>query len=110
MNDIQNEALTLEHKAYYCSQKHTVLLKKKDTNMIDEDPLNIEVISDKGCVPHDLINTNSYLNKLYNSSVFKNFLTKVLGIKCIYPYKVIDVYIYIIISKFDWNIVLIINV
>jgi len=87
LNDIQKEALSLEHKAYYCSQKHTVLLKKKDINMIDEDPLNIEVISDKGCVPHDLINSNSYLNKLYNSSIFKNFLTKVLGIKYIYPYK-----------------------
>ena len=52
-----------------------------------DDPLNIEVISDKGCVPHDLININSDLNKLYNSKEFKVFLTTVLNVKSIYPYK-----------------------
>ncbi len=87
LEDIQKEAILLESKAYYCSQKHTVLLQKKNNNISDEDPLNIEVVSDKGCVPHDLINTDSYLNQLYNSSSFKNFLKKVLGIKNIYPYK-----------------------
>jgi len=87
LNAIQKEALFLESKAYYCSQKHTILLKKKNININDDDPLNIEVTSDKGCVPHDLISTDSYLNKLYNSSIFKNFLTKVLGIKNIYAYK-----------------------
>ena len=87
LDAIQKEALLLEPKAYYCSQKHTVLLKKKNNNISDKDPLNIEVISDKGCVPHDLINSSSYLNKLYNSSIFKNFLKKVLGINNIYPYK-----------------------
>ena len=85
--NIQKEALSLEKKAYYCSQKHTVLLQKKNQNFSNEDPLNIEVVSDKGCVPHDLINTDSYLNQLYNSFIFKNFLKKVLGIKYIYPYK-----------------------
>ena len=87
LNNIQKEALLLEKKAFYCSKKHTVLLKKKNKNISYDDPLNIEVISDKGCVPHDLINADSYLNQLYNSFIFKNFLKKVLGIKYIYPYK-----------------------
>ena len=84
---IQQEALLLEVRAFYCSQKHTVLLSQYDDNIDREDPLNIEVISDKGCVPHDLIEQNSQLNLLYNSSKFQNFLTSVLGIKKIFPYR-----------------------
>ena len=84
---IQQEALSLEVKAFYCSQKHTVLLNQYDENIEKDDPLNIEVISDKGCVPHDLIEPNSQLNLLYCSSKFKNFLISVLGIKNIFPYR-----------------------
>ena len=45
------------------------------------------MISDKGCVPHDLIPKNSLLNSLYKSIEFKKFLTKILEVKQIYPYK-----------------------
>ena len=83
---IQQEALSLEVKAFYCSQKHTVLLNQYDESVDKKDPLNIEVISDKGCVPHDLIEPNSQLNLLYHSSKFKFFLTSVLGVKKIFPY------------------------
>ena len=59
----------------------------RSINLLDKnDPLNIEVKSDKGCVPHDLLNKNSKLNKLYNSRLFKNFLKKVLNLKYLYPY------------------------
>ena len=37
------------------------------------DPLNIEVVSDKGCVPHDLLNEQSKLNILYQSTFLKIF-------------------------------------
>jgi len=42
--------------------------------------------SDKGCVPHDLIEKNSDLNILYQSDIFKNFIIKVLDLEKIYPY------------------------
>jgi len=87
LKNIQNEAKFLHPKAYYCSQDHTVLLVKKSNRSNNKDPLNIQVKSDKGCVPHDLIPTNSYLRKLYNSDDFINFIQKVLGLKKIYPYK-----------------------
>ena len=87
LNSIQQEALLLESKAFYCTQKHTILLNQYDESIDKEDPLNIEVISDKGCVPHDLIKSNSTLNLLYHSSNFKNFLISVLGTKKIFPYK-----------------------
>ena len=87
LQDIQSEAKYLHKNAYYCSQNHTVLLEKKNYDLNKNDPCNIEVKSDKGCVPHDLIPINSDLQILYNALVFKNFLKKVLGIKEIYSYK-----------------------
>jgi len=87
LNNILNEALLLEPKAFYCNQKHTVLLNKTNINLSKNNPLNIEVTSDKGCVPHDLINQDSPLNILYHSNIFKNFLLYVLNINKIFPYK-----------------------
>ncbi len=85
--NIQKEAINLKKNAFYCSQKHTILLNKKKSKIPNNDPCNIEVISDKGCVPHDLIPKNSFLNILYKSKEFKNFIIKILEIKRIYPYR-----------------------
>jgi len=87
LKKIQNEANLLHSKAYYCTQNHTVLLNKKNNDLDINDPCNIEVKSDKGCVPHDLIPPESDLSKLYNSSNFIQFLETVLGINKIYPYQ-----------------------
>jgi len=84
---LQKEAGALHERAYYCSQFHTILLNKKDQTIQEDNPCNIEVKSDKGCVPHDLISPHSFLNQLYSSIEFQNFLTKVLDVKKIYPYK-----------------------
>ena len=86
LRNIQKEAHQLHTKAYYCSQKHTVLLNKKNNKLEDNDPCNIEVTSDKGCVPHDLIYPTSDLSIIYNSVDFIKFLEIVLGVKKIYPY------------------------
>ena len=87
LKKIQQEANLLNSKAYYCSQNHTVLLNKKNNDLDINDPCNIEVQSDKGCVPHDLIPPKSDLSKLYSSNDFIQFLETVLGINKIYPYK-----------------------
>ncbi len=83
---ILKEAKDLENKAFYCQQKHTILLNKKTDNINENDPLNKLMTSDKGCVPHDLINKQSDLNILYNSIYFKNFIKKVLNLNNIFPY------------------------
>ena len=59
LNKILNEAKLLEKEAFYCQQKHTILLKKQSSDYDQDDPLNILMTSDKGCVPHDLIEKNS---------------------------------------------------
>ena len=89
LNEIQKEANDLHSKAFYCSQNHTILLTKKNINANKEDPCNIEVKSNKGCVPHDLIPSDSNLRKLYSSIIFIKFIEKVLGIHKVYPYKLL---------------------
>ena len=84
--NILNEVRALEERAYYCSQKHTILLTKQSLDLDKSDPLNRLMTSDKGCVPHDLINEKSDLNLLYNSEIFKNFIKNVLNLDNIYPY------------------------
>ncbi len=86
LNNIQKEANNLHSKAFYCSQNHTILLTKKNINVNKDDPCNIEVKSNKGCVPYDLIPSNSNLRTLYNSNDFIKFLETVLDLKKIYPY------------------------
>jgi hypothetical protein len=84
---LQKEAIDLRSQAFYCSQKHTILLGKKNDSLSKDDPCNIEVKSDKGCVPHDLIPINSHLNKIYRSIFFKKFIRNVLNVQNIFPYK-----------------------
>ncbi len=83
---ILNEAKKLESKAYYCQQQHTILLSKQSKDIDKNDLLNRLMISDKGCVPHDLISKNSDLNILYKSDIFKSFIKKVLNLNNIFPY------------------------
>jgi len=77
----------LRFKAYYCYQFHTILLNKKNKELQFNDICNIEVKSYKGCVPHDMIPKKSLLNHIYYSIEFKKFITKILNINNIYPYK-----------------------
>ena len=83
---ILNEAKKLEDKAFYCKQQHTILLSKQSDIIDKNDALNRLMVSDKGCVPHDLINKNSDLNILYKSDIFKSFITEVLNLDNIFPY------------------------
>ena len=84
---LKKESEKLKDQAHYCSEQHTILLSKKKDTLEKDDPSNVEVISDKGCVPHDLIPKDSLLNILYYSDDFKKFITNVLNVKKIYPYK-----------------------
>ncbi len=86
LKNILKEAKQLEKKAFYCQQQHTILLSKQSDDVKHNDPLNILMTSDKGCVPHDLISKNSDLNILYSSDIFKFFIRNVLNLDKIFPY------------------------
>ena len=59
LTELITEAHDLQDQAFYCSQNHTILLNKQNKLLDINDPLNKEVVSDKGCVPHDLLNEQS---------------------------------------------------
>jgi len=84
--NLQREAQTLHDKAFYCSQNHNILLTEKNTQLDDKHPCNIQVMSAKGCVPHDLIPQDSHLRTIYNSTVFQYFIQSLLSLDKIYPY------------------------
>jgi len=86
LEKILKETKSLEDKAFYCDQKHTILLNKQSPDLDMFDPINQLMTSDKGCVPHDLISEKSDLNLLYNSNTFKDFLKYVLELDQIFPY------------------------
>ena len=85
-NNILNEAKNLESQAFYCKQKHTILLDKQTDSVNKTDILNQLMITDKGCVPHDMINSRSDLNTLYYSKKFQYFIKNVLSLNKIFPY------------------------
>ena len=80
------EAKALQEKAFYSFQEHNVLLAEKNKEWDDKHPCNIEVVSNKGCVPHDLIPDNSCLRSIYTSKLFQKFLKIVLSLEDIHPY------------------------
>ena len=84
--ELQHEANALQKDAFYCSQNHNVLLAEKNWLLKDDHPCNVAVVSDKGCVPHDLIPTHSHLRAIYTSEIFKSFIQSVLSVDTIYPY------------------------
>ena len=63
--ELQREAQKLHGKAYYCSRNHNVLLTERNFQLGDKHPCNIDVTSNKGCVPHDLIPQDSHLRSIY---------------------------------------------
>jgi hypothetical protein len=84
--ELQKEAKSLQDRAFYCSQNHNVLLIKKNILFEDNHPCNIHVVSDKGCIPHDLVPRNSYLETIYTSKIFQQFIQCVLSTDKIYPF------------------------
>tara|TARA_B100000686_G_C16749842_1_gene951780 strand:- start:53 stop:838 length:786 start_codon:yes stop_codon:yes gene_type:complete len=84
--DLQEEAKELQGKAFYCSQSHNVFLEKNNTLLENNHPYNIKVVSDKGCIPNDLVPIHSHLRAIYASENFKQFIKCVFETDKIYPY------------------------
>ena len=85
------EAKALQEKAFYSFQEHNVLLAEKNKEWDDNHPCNVEVVSNKGCVPHDLIPDSSCLRSIYTSKLFQKFLKIVLSLEDIHPLSLIHI-------------------
>lgn len=83
---VLEEGNTNRQHAYFCEQRHNVYLTPPDLDFPMDHPRNREVISTKGCICDDIIDTGSPLKSLYHNSGFKDFLCQVLGEENLHAY------------------------
>ncbi|MCR9213117.1 MAG: 2OG-Fe(II) oxygenase [Proteobacteria bacterium] len=86
IKSIAREGHDNRQHAYFCTDNHNVFLTPPDPDFPSEHIRNREVISSKGCIPDDIIPRNSSLRTLYDSDIFKAFLSAVLDEPQLYEY------------------------
>ena len=86
LHQILEEAKTQAHLAYFTNKTHNVYLSQSDTSLPKTHVFNRQVRSTKGCITTDQIPSESGLHVIYNSSVFKKFIARVVQEDAIYPY------------------------
>ena len=84
---LQEESISKIKYAYFNPKKHNVYLKPNDNSFPKDHPRNINVLSSKGCITDDIISKQSPLRIVYNSLIFKNFISFITGQKKLFPYE-----------------------
>lgn len=72
--------------AYFCQQEHNVYLLPPDPRFPAAHVRNRKVVSTKGCICDDQVESNSPLRPLYEAALFRGFVAAVTGEKSLYPY------------------------
>jgi len=83
---VRREGEDHRHKAYFCTQEHTVYLSPQDPAFAPDHPRNRLVTSTKGCITDDQVPSGSPLRTLYDDPAFRAFLCAVLGETALYAY------------------------
>ena len=86
IKEIREEGIKNQHLAHYVKNDHNVYLMANDPNYPVSHPRNRPISSSKGCIQDDQIPQTSPLHTLYDSEVFKNFLSYVLGEEALYEF------------------------
>lgn len=86
IDQIRDEGMTHQDKAYFCTQSHTVYLSPPDPDFAPDHARNRLVVSTKGCITDDIVPADSALRALYNAPLFRDFLCDVLGETALYEY------------------------
>ena len=87
LKELVEEAENGASQAYYTNSTHNVYLTKINNNYNPEHVINKQLVSSKGCICTDQIQSDSKLKKLYNSNIFKSFIAAVVGEKSLFPYE-----------------------
>ena len=83
---LQVEARAARHRAYFCTQSHSVFLTPPDPSLPPTHVRNRQVISSKGCICDDDVPADSPLRRLYDSGEFRDFVMGVTGETSLHPY------------------------
>ena len=84
---LKEESISKIEYAYFNPKEHNVYLKPGDNSFPKNHPRNINVFSSKGCITDDIIDKQSSLRVIYNSLIFKNFISVVTGQEKLFPYE-----------------------
>ena len=84
---LKEESISKIEYAYFNPKEHNVYLKPGDNSFPKDHPRNINVFSSKGCITDDIIDKQSPLRVIYNSLIFKHFISVVTGQEKLFPYE-----------------------
>ena len=84
---LKEESISKIEYAYFNPKEHNVYLKPGDNSFPKDHPRNINVFSSKGCITDDIISKQSPLRVIYNSLIFKHFISVVTGQEKLFPYE-----------------------
>ena len=86
LDAIHTEGVAGLDNAYFKTQTHNVYLTPNNPQYPETHVYNRQIISSKGCITDDQVQTDSTLRTLYDSKEFKDYLCFVLGETALYPY------------------------
>lgn len=86
LEQMHEEGLAEQDKAYFCAQSHSVYLTPDNPDFPDDHPANRKVISSKGCICDDLVGPTSPLRVLYDDPHFRDFVAETTGQTELHPY------------------------
>ena len=86
ITQLVEEAELQKQNAFFTSSTHNAYLTPKRPDLGADHVFNRQLSSSKGCITTDQVPLNSHLHKIYNSSVFREFIAKVVGEKNLYEY------------------------
>ena len=84
--EMRKEAEASQDRAYFCAQDHSVYLTPDDASFAPEHPANRKVVSSKGCICDDVLDATSPLRRLYDDSVFRQFICAATAQSEVHPY------------------------
>ena len=83
---LQSEARAARHRAYFCTQSHSIFLTPPDPSLPPVHVRNRQVVSSKGCICDDDVPADSPLRAIYDSEEFREFVMGVTGDTSLHPY------------------------
>lgn len=83
---MQAEAKAGQDQAYFCAQDHSVYLTPDTAEFGPDHPANRKVVSSKGCICDDVLDAQSPLRRLYDDSVFRQFICAATAQSEVHPY------------------------
>jgi hypothetical protein len=86
IDSVLSESTGRDHEAFFASTTHNVWLTERDQSLPSEHVFNKQIVSTKGLLADDQIETQSALRSVYDDADFRAFIASVVNVEAVYPY------------------------